>query len=83
MANYLDGILGGKHNSDDSIASFFPKKIYQPKLNESGKIIGHESEEPPFSFEVWRKKENLISEYPNCIILSYNKGDIEEPTYRD
>ena len=26
MATYLDGMGGGKHNSDDAIASFTPKK---------------------------------------------------------
>jgi hypothetical protein len=31
MANYWDGMEGGKHNSDDAIASFTPKKKKQPK----------------------------------------------------
>jgi len=29
MANYLDGLPGGKHNSDDTITSFTPKKKKQ------------------------------------------------------
>lgn len=37
MANYLDGMEGGKHNSDNAIASFIPKrkpKIYKAELVE-------------------------------------------------
>lgn len=30
MATYLDGMDGGKHNSDNSIASFTPKKKKEP-----------------------------------------------------
>ena len=37
MANYLDGMEGGKHNSDNAIASFTPRrkpKFYQTALAE-------------------------------------------------
>lgn len=33
MATYLDGMDGGKHNSDNSIASFTPKKPKEPCFN--------------------------------------------------
>lgn len=33
MATYLDGMDGGKHNSDDTIASFTPKKETKHKIN--------------------------------------------------
>lgn len=35
MANYWDGMKGGKHNSDDCVGSFKPrKKRKQPKKTE-------------------------------------------------
>lgn len=32
MATYLDGMDGGKHNSDDAITSFTPKKKNKHKI---------------------------------------------------
>lgn len=59
------------------------KKVYQPAFNDNGKVIGHENEEAPYSFQVWRKKKNLLKQYPNCIPEKYDADGIEEPTYMD
>lgn len=59
------------------------KKIYQPEFeDDSHRIKGHPEAEV-YSFQVWRIKKNLLKEYPNCTPISYQKEDIEEPTYMD
>lgn len=55
---------------------------YQPKFDGKGDIAGHKGEHI-YSFQVWRKKKNLIKEYPNCKPLRYSGNDIEEPTFMD
>ncbi len=38
MATYLDGMEGGKHNSDDTIASFTPRKTEEREMLEENLI---------------------------------------------
>lgn len=59
------------------------KPYYQPEFEKnSDRIKGHPKAEV-FSFQVWRKKSNLLKAYPNCVPLKYSEGDIEEPTFMD
>jgi hypothetical protein len=63
MANYLDGLPGGKHNSDDTITSVTPKKKKQrfDVLSPDGISI-HFSDTYPNekaamkAFELWKKR---------------------------
>lgn len=57
-------------------------KIYQPEFTDAGNIKGHETESI-WSFQVWRSRENLLKEYPNCTPVEYDEDDIEEPTFMD
>ena len=57
-------------------------KYFQPEFTEDGAIKGHE-DDAIFSFEVWRKKENLLKDYPNCTPIEYINGDIENPNFVD
>jgi hypothetical protein len=56
--------------------------FYQPELDDLGDIKGHPGESI-FSFEVWRSKENLLKNCPNCTPIEYKKGDIENPSFMD
>lgn len=57
---------------------------WQPEFTDNAEIKGHEGEpDQPFSFFVWRKKKNLMKDWPKCTPLRYNEGDIEEPTFMD
>lgn len=56
--------------------------FYQPELDEFGDVKGHPGE-TIFSFEVWRSKENLLKDLPNCNPIKYSKYDIENPTFID
>ena len=58
------------------------EKFYQPKINDEGTIVGHEDEEI-FSFEVWASKENLLKQFPNCVVIEYTFDDIEDPAFID
>lgn len=60
----------------------FIEKFYQPQINDEGTIVGHEDEEI-FSFEVWASKEELLKQFPNCIVNVYTFEDIENPTFVD
>lgn len=55
---------------------------WQPEFDNNGNVIGHESA-TVYSFQVWKKKKNLLQDYPNCKPLPYSSGAIEEPTYMD
>lgn len=57
-------------------------KFYQPQINDKGTIVGHEDEEI-FSFEVWASKENLLKQFPNCVVIEYTFDDIEDPAFVD
>jgi hypothetical protein len=59
-----------------------PERFYQPQINDEGTIVGHEDEEI-FSFEVWASKEELLKQFPNCIVIEYTLEDIEEPQFVD
>jgi len=59
-----------------------PEKFYQPQINMEGTIVGHEDEEI-LSFEVWVSKEELLKQFPNCIVNEYTSEDIEEPHFVD
>jgi hypothetical protein len=56
--------------------------FYQPELDDLGDIKGSPGESI-FSFEVWRSKENLLKDCPNCTPIEYKKGDIENPSFMD
>lgn len=57
---------------------------YQPKIDNEGNIAGHENWPAKlYSFQVWRKKENLLRDYPNCTPIKYSGNDIEDPTFED
>jgi len=58
------------------------EKFYQPQINDEGTIVGHEDEEI-FSFEVWASKEELLKQFPNCIVNEYTFDDIEDPAFVD
>lgn len=58
------------------------KYFYQPEINDEGNIVGHETEHI-WSFEVWRKKKNLLRDYPNCTPLKYDEDGIEDPAFMD
>jgi hypothetical protein len=55
---------------------------YQPKIDENGCIVGHENDSI-FSFEVYRSKENLMQDFPNCTPIEYSGDDIEDYTFVD
>lgn len=59
-----------------------PEKFYQPEINMEGTIVGHEDEEI-FSFEVWASKDELLKQFPNCIVNEYTLDDIENPAFVD
>lgn len=56
--------------------------FYQPEIDEEGMIVGH-PEDSIFSFEVWRSKENLLKDFPECNPIEYTRDDIEDPTFID
>jgi hypothetical protein len=70
MANYLDGLPGGKHNSDDTITSFTPKKKKQrfDVLSPDGISIHfsdtYSSEKKAMeAFEEWKKRYEFQGYY--------------------
>jgi hypothetical protein len=57
--------------------------VWQPEFDDNAKVVGHENEDSPFSFEVWHQKKNLLKVYPNCNPEEYDLDGIEEPTFMD
>jgi hypothetical protein len=55
---------------------------WQPEFDENGYIKGHDREEM-WSFEVYRSKERLMQDFPNCTPVKYSEGDIEDPVFKD
>lgn len=58
-------------------------KVWQPEFDDEGRAIGYDLNSSPHSFQVWRKKENLLQDFPNCIPVEYDEDGIEEPTFMD
>ena len=55
---------------------------YQPEIDENGAVKGHVGQIIS-SFIVWRDKDNLMKDFPNCTPIEYSGDDIEDVTYWD
>lgn len=75
MANYLDGMEGGKHNSDNAIASFTPRrkpKFYKAKLVEiKGNVLDEVN--PHLPYGTFTLTERMGSEEAKCPECSNNE----------
>jgi len=78
----LEGIVDDTGCPCGSFYKDTVEKFYQPQINDEGTIVGHEDEEI-FSFEVWSSKENLLKQFPNCVVIEYTFDDIEDPAFVD
>lgn len=78
----LDEIVDDNECPYETFHKDFIEKFYQPQINDEGAIVGHEDVEI-FSFEVWASKEELLKQFPNCIVNVYTFEDIEDPAFVD
>lgn len=88
-SNKMLGSLMAHMNSDLGCNLYLELKenkkkryYYQPEFDDRGDVKGHPGEYI-WSFEVYRKKSNLMKDYPKCNPLAYEYGDIEKPLFVD
>jgi hypothetical protein len=84
MATYLDGMDGGKHNSDNAIASFKPKRKKYQVLSPDGFTIELQNQYYPSrkkafeAFIQWKKKYVAQGYYSSTKHGRINLLDLED-----
>jgi hypothetical protein len=84
MATYLDGMDGGKHNSDNAIASFKPKRKKYQVLSPDGFTIEFDTvhytsrKKAIEAFNQWKKRYELQGYYSSTKYGRIPLEDLED-----